>query len=462
MRKEDIKLHPEKIVCIGEFGDRDMDDFNKTQKVLKSFPLQDRYWNDTAEFVQIHIRDGEKMIAPDEFELRFPGKTVAYSISLKGKSSFQWAIIHKGMLAEIAAKTLKHITDEFLAVFANEVFVVFTNNSELKKIDPASPHMKYFKQRQMPNRNRINIVNWINKEIIFFGMKNKHNLEQIPALHRFAKRVYHRLLASFPSSNADNNIDYSSLCVDEIKKLMDKRFAENQAYIATFLWDKVRGPEIQRNVIRLISPTNGKKILELGCGIGGNAPIITDCEEYIGTELSEIALAQAREAFGNKPNFKFMAMDAMALKFDDNQFDIVVATEVIEHLPDASKMLKESFRVLKSGGKLLISSPNRDSLHLRVNRILGYSDFKCSTDHVREYTYNEMVNMLTCEGFQVQDTAGVFLQPYWGIPKIDEHVRKLTDNDPQMVEMLRHMGERIGAEYAFCYVILAVKPENKL
>jgi len=50
------------------------------------------------------------------------------------------------------------------------------------------------------------------------------------------------------------------------------------------------------------------------------------------------------------------------------------------------------------------------------------------------------------------------LMPYWGIPDIDLYVRHLTDNDPEMIELLRKLGERVGAEYAFQFVILCIKP----
>lgn len=60
-------------------------------------------------------------------------------------------------------------------------------------------------------------------------------------------------------------------------------------------------------------------------------------------------------------------------------------------------------------------------------------------------------------GFVISKTSGVFCQPYWGIPVIDSQVRNLTDNDPQMIEMLRDLGNRIGAEYAFCFVISGYK-----
>ena len=57
-------------------------------------------------------------------------------------------------------------------------------------------------------------------------------------------------------------------------------------------------------------------------------------------------------------------------------------------------------------------------------------------------------------------TAGIFLYPYWGVPGVDEVVRKITDEDPQFVELMRLLGERVGAEYAYCSVVLAQKKRS--
>lgn len=176
--------------------------------------------------------------------------------------------------------------------------------------------------------------------------------------------------------------------------------------------------------------------------------------------MSDSAISQAKERFADRPNFKFISMDATDLKFADHQFDLVIAKEVIEHLPDPESSMREVFRVLKPNGLLVVTSPNRDSLHLRINRKLGYSDFKCSFDHVKEFSFKEAVEMLTLVGFTVRDTGGAFLQPYWGIPNIDNWVRTFTDNDPEIVEITREMGERVGAEYAFCFVIGCIKPRH--
>lgn len=263
--------------------------------------------------------------------------------------------------------------------------------------------------------------------------------------------------------NIDNGLsskDYSSLSTSEIKELMDDRYGNGCAYKLHCLCDKVRGDSLNESITKLIFPTKDKKILDIGCGVGGYIHFIKDYKEFVGIDLSEVAMSESNKIFGNMPGVRYIPMDAKNLKFDDNYFDIVIAKEVIEHLPEPQKGIEEVFRVLKPGGLCIVTSPNRDSLHLRVNRILGNYDFKCSFDHIKEFTFQESVKMLVDEGFTIKDTTGVFLHPYWGIQGIDSHIRHLTDNDPRMIEILRDLGKRVGAEYAFIFVILAIKPES--
>jgi len=254
--------------------------------------------------------------------------------------------------------------------------------------------------------------------------------------------------------------NYAELSIDDIQRDLDKRYKNGTAYVSTTLWDDVRSKELHKQCIDMISPTDGKKILDLGCGIGGIVPYISACRKYIGIDLSKEAIKKASCKYGNKPGFSFIVMDAQNLNFSDCTFDLVIANEVIEHVPDIERTLEEAFRVLKPGGYILITSPNLTSLHLRVNRMLGYKDFKCSFDHIKEFTFEKAEKLLSETGFKVTNTAGVFLQPYWGIPGIDEHVRHLTDNEPEMVDILKELGSLCGAKYAFCYIIRAEKPNN--
>jgi len=410
------------------------------------FPLSDKYWVDTANFVQDHIQPGDKLLAPDEFREKFTNH-LSYSLNHReDPTNFQWVVIHKGMMETIDYAFLDRVIKDFIPVFANEVFVVLSNRKGLSKIRDNSVHIRAFKEK-------MKFQEIINKTLLPL-------IKKIERLENKVNNLYQSTTEQEVSQDSTPPIsNYSDLSVTEIKELMEQRYDTQQAYNIEFLWDRIRAEELNRYTVEMLSSTDEKIILELGCGIGGSASLISECKEFIGTDLSESAIAQANLAYKDRQNFRFMAMDATNLTFEDNKFDIVIAREVIEHLLNPGDCIKEVFRVLKPNGQFIVTSPNRDSLHLRVNRMLGHSDFKCSFDHIQEFTFQEAAEMLKEEGFEIKKTAGAFLMPYWGIAGIDSYVRNLTDNDPKMVEVLRDLGERVGADYAFCFVILCVKPE---
>jgi 2-polyprenyl-3-methyl-5-hydroxy-6-metoxy-1,4-benzoquinol methylase len=77
-----------------------------------------------------------------------------------------------------------------------------------------------------------------------------------------------------------------------------------------------------------------------------------------GIDIDEPAMIHARETF-RKENLSFEPGDAMQMALPDNSFDVVVCTQIYEHVPDANKMFTEIFRVLKPGGFCYFSGNNR-------------------------------------------------------------------------------------------------------
>jgi len=66
----------------------------------------------------------------------------------------------------------------------------------------------------------------------------------------------------------------------------------------------------------------------------------------------------------------FVQADACELPFDDGVFDVVVATAVIEHVPDARKMIKECYRVLSGNGLCIVTTPDPFFEHIATK--IGY------------------------------------------------------------------------------------------
>lgn len=255
-------------------------------------------------------------------------------------------------------------------------------------------------------------------------------------------------------------MSYAGLSLPEIQRYMDERYATGTAYVDTVLWDQVRAEEMVQTFNALAGPVEGARILDVGVGRGGAARELWQrgaFASYLGIDLSVEALRQATIHNADIPHVLYATMNASALDMPSASIDLIYAREIIEHMTDQQAMLTECTRVLAPGGQMILSSPNRDSLHLRMNRALGHADFQCCLDHVHELTFRECCTMIEQAGLEITAACGVFLMPYWGIPGVDGCVRPLTDGDPTVIEWLRELGRHVGPDYAFQYVIRAEK-----
>jgi 2-polyprenyl-3-methyl-5-hydroxy-6-metoxy-1,4-benzoquinol methylase len=100
-------------------------------------------------------------------------------------------------------------------------------------------------------------------------------------------------------------------------------------------------------------------LLDVGSSSGIIDNYLADFFQHVaGIDIDEPAMTHAQTAF-RKPNLQFSQGDAMQLAYPDNNFDVVVCSHVYEHVPDASKMFNEIFRVLKPGGFCYFSGNNR-------------------------------------------------------------------------------------------------------
>ncbi|MBW7954702.1 class I SAM-dependent methyltransferase [Candidatus Gracilibacteria bacterium] len=103
-----------------------------------------------------------------------------------------------------------------------------------------------------------------------------------------------------------------------------------------------------------------KKILDIGCGGGGKGVYFAlkySCLVY-GIDTSKNFISQANSIAKEKgvlDNCFFTLGDAHKMDFGDDFFDLILLHDVIEHIPDTAQLLRESFRVLKPGGKILIN-----------------------------------------------------------------------------------------------------------
>lgn len=107
------------------------------------------------------------------------------------------------------------------------------------------------------------------------------------------------------------------------------------------------------------------RALVVGCGLGEDTEVVSP--SVVAIDLSTIALGKARQKY---PKHMYLAADAHSLPFASDSFDIIICSEVIEHVQNPSRMLAEFQAVLREGGVLIITTPNWLSLY-GLARYLG-------------------------------------------------------------------------------------------
>ena len=117
------------------------------------------------------------------------------------------------------------------------------------------------------------------------------------------------------------------------------------------------------------SNARGKKVLEIGCGLGTDgAQFALAGADYTGIDLTDAAVDLARRRFDlfNLPG-AFRTADAENLDFPNESFDVVYSHGVLHHTPDTVRAVQEVHRVLRPGGRAVVMLYHRDSYNYRIN-----------------------------------------------------------------------------------------------
>lgn len=153
----------------------------------------------------------------------------------------------------------------------------------------------------------------------------------------------------------------------------------------------------QRSVLAYVEA--GKRVsgrvLEIGTGSGYGIEILSQNADYFLTIDKFESEVGSRESKARE-NVEFRQMNVPPLAgLEDNSFDFVVSFQVIEHIKNDKKFVEEIHRVLKPGGKFIVTTPNKD---MSITR---------NPWHIREYKIQELVNLLK-NPFAKVEAMGVF------------------------------------------------------
>ncbi len=153
-------------------------------------------------------------------------------------------------------------------------------------------------------------------------------------------------------------------------------------------WFAARRAIVDRMIERLGLPRDAA-ILEPGCGTGGNFPMLARRGRLfaLDADASAIGFAQARGLAQVAPGFL-----PDAIPFGDQRFDLIVMTDVLEHLDDQSGALRSLNSRLHPGGWLLMTVPAMPWM---------WSDHDVTHHHRRRYRARELSDLVDAAGFEV-------------------------------------------------------------
>ncbi|HZR22806.1 MAG TPA: class I SAM-dependent methyltransferase [Vicinamibacterales bacterium] len=117
-------------------------------------------------------------------------------------------------------------------------------------------------------------------------------------------------------------------------------------------------------------------LLDIGCGDGRFTADATRVARVVGTDVSRRALAHARSLVADA---RFVNAGGAALPFQSDSFDVVTLLDVIEHIPDddEGRVIAEARRVLRPGGRLVISTnTDRSACELKHYRHYSLTRFR--------------------------------------------------------------------------------------
>ncbi len=155
----------------------------------------------------------------------------------------------------------------------------------------------------------------------------------------------------------------------------------------------------RRHRITVLWARGAARVLDAGCG---SSLIVQSLNNVIGMDYD-----YAKLRFLRRYEFPLVNGSAFALPFKDESFDCVISSQVIEHIPFNESIFSEMCRVLRTGGRLILGTPDYATIGWRIiEPICGFlmpGEYK--VEHITHYTLSRLREILARYGIVIEETA---------------------------------------------------------
>lgn len=178
---------------------------------------------------------------------------------------------------------------------------------------------------------------------------------------------------------------------------------DKNGYLSDF---NIKWPKLKK----FIPLDNDITIVDFGCGNGkilGEIKKINPKAKLIGLDVSEIALEQAKKELPGIEFYKII--DGEKFPLSDETANFIFSSEVIEHIYDTKNAFAEISRVLRPGGKLLLTTPHHGFVkNLLIVFFVFDKHFNPIGPHIRFFSKKTLFSLLKNSGLKIMKYG------YWG------------------------------------------------
>jgi ubiquinone/menaquinone biosynthesis C-methylase UbiE len=212
-----------------------------------------------------------------------------------------------------------------------------------------------------------------------------------------------------------------------VKEFYEKMYGDERTDRpkSAFLYRKLRRFELNRNDLTFENTPEGGMLLEIGCGDGELLfKLKGKHREVWGIDIAKPRIDRIKKKLENEVGVRVRVEDAnQRLDFEDEYFDTIVASDVLEHLFNPYHFIEECYRLLRSKGILIVHVPNVAYIPNRIRLLFGKlpitsNEVGWDGGHLHYFTRLSLKRLFKKEGFVVVKIAygGIFakVRRIWG------------------------------------------------
>ena len=246
----------------------------------------------------------------------------------------------------------------------------------------------------------------------------------------------------YPLAKCQNcSLVFASLTPASIEKIYSQKYyvglGVKGGYYNYFEESVVNKLTFKHRLNKILSSFKSKKIslLDIGCGLGDFLEVARTLlvSRYIGTEISPFALSNCRK--------KGLEIYPVSSSFSE-KFDVVTVQDVVEHFADPLGELKKTYKLLKRGGLLFLTTPNIESISAKVFESHWYH-YK-SPEHLFYFSPKTIKLLLEKAGFE-----NVVVKPTLSWVSIRYLVERLTFYFPKFDGLINRLSDNAICKIAF-------------